>query len=136
MAKVLALDIGGQRTGLAESDPLQMMAFPLKTVATGELMEALEAYILLEQPKTVVIGKPAMLRKKQTNSTEIIEILAEKIHVRWPLIEIVFVDEDFTSLEASQLLIEGGVRKSKRKEKGTLDKVAASLILERYLSMH
>ena len=47
MAKVLALDIGGQRTGLAESDPLQMMAFPLKTVATGELMEALEAYILL-----------------------------------------------------------------------------------------
>lgn len=136
MAKVLALDIGVQRTGLAESDPLQMMAFPLKTVATGELMEALEAYILLEQPKTVVIGKPAMLRKKQTNSTEIIEILAEKIHVRWPLIEIVFVDEDFTSLEASQLLIEGGVRKSKRKEKGTLDKVAASLILERYLSMH
>ena len=136
MAKVLALDIGGQRTGLAESDPLQMMAFPLKTVATGELMEALEAYILLEQPKTVVIGKPAMLRKKQTNSTEIIEILAEKIHVRWPLIEIVFVDEDFTSLEASQLLIEGGVRKSKRKEKGTLDKVAASLILERYLAMH
>ena len=136
MAKVLALDIGVQRTGLAESDPLQMMAFPLKTVATGELMEALEAYILLEQPKTVVIGKPAMLRKKQTNSTEIIEILAEKIHVRWPLIEIVFVDEDFTSLEASQLLIEGGVRKSKRKEKGTLDKVAASLILERYLAMH
>ena len=136
MAKVLALDIGGQRTGLAESDPLQMMAFPLKTVVTGELMEALEAYILLEQPKTVVIGKPAMLRKKQTNSTEIIEILAEKIHVRWPLIEIVFVDEDFTSLEASQLLIEGGVRKSKRKEKGTLDKVAASLILERYLAMH
>ena len=136
MAKVLALDIGGQRTGLAESDPLQMMAFPLKTVATGELMEALEAYILLEQPKTVVIGKPAMLRKGQANSTEIIEIWAEKIHARWPLMEIVFVDEDFTSVEASQLLIKGGMRKSKRKEKGTLDKVAASLILERYLAMH
>ena len=136
MAKVLALDIGGQRTGLEESDPLQMMAFPLKTVATGELMEALEAYILLEQPRTIVIGKPAMLRKGQTNSTEIIEIWAEKIHARWPLMEIVFVDEDFTSVEASQLLIKGGMRKSKRKEKGTLDKVAASLILERYLAMH
>ena len=136
MAKVLALDIGGQRTGLAESDPLQMMAFPLKTVATGELMEALEAYILLEQPKTVVIGKPAMLRKGKANSTEIIEIWAEKIHARWPLMEIVFVDEDFTSVEASQLLIKGGMRKSKRKEKGTLDKVAASLILERYLAIH
>ena len=136
MAKVLALDIGGQRTGLAESDPLQMMAFPPKTVPTGELMEALEAYILLEHPKTIVIGKPAMLRKEQTNSTEIIELWAEMIHVRWPLMEIVFVDEDFTSTEASQLLIKGGVRKSKRREKGTLDKVAASLILERYLAMH
>ena len=80
----------------------------LKTVVTGELMEALEAYILLEQPRTIVIGKPAMLRKGQTNSTEIIEIWAEKIHARWPQMEIVFVDEDFTSVEASQLLIKGG----------------------------
>jgi putative Holliday junction resolvase len=136
MGKVLALDIGGQRTGLAESDPLQMMAFPLKTVATGHLMEALEAYMRLEHPKTLVIGKPAMLRKGRTNSTEIIEIWAEKIHNRWPLLEIIFIDEDFTSVEASQLLIQGGMRKSKRKEKGALDKVAASLILERYLAKH
>lgn len=132
MAKVLALDIGGRRTGMAETDPLGMMAFPLKTVDTGSLMAVLEKYVAAEGTKTMVIGKPAIA----TDSTEIIDLWAAKIHKRWPLMEIVFVDEDFTSKEASQMLIMGGMKKSKRKEKGTLDKVAASLILERYLAMH
>ena len=132
MAKVLALDIGGRRTGMAETDPLGMMAFPLKTVDTGSLMGVLEEYVVAEGTKTMVIGKPAIA----TDSTEIIDLWAAKIHKRWPLIEIVFVDEDFTSKEASQMLIMGGMKKSKRKEKGALDKVAASLILERYLAMH
>ena len=132
MAKVLALDIGGRRTGMAETDPLGMMAFPLKTVDTGSLMAVLEEYVAEEGTKTMVIGKPAIA----TDSTELIDLWAAKIHKRWPLMEIVFVDEDFTSKEASQMLIMGGMKKSKRKEKGALDKVAASLILERYLAMH
>lgn len=132
MAKVLALDIGGRRTGMAETDPLGMMAFPLKTVDTGSLMAVLEEYVATEGTQTIVIGKPSIA----TDSTEIIDLWAAKIHKRWPIIEIVFVDEDFTSKEASQMLIMGGVKKSKRKQKGTLDKVAASLILERYLAMH
>jgi len=132
MAKVLALDIGGRRTGMAETDPLGMMAFPLKTVDTGSLMEVLEEYVVAEGTQTIVIGKPAIA----TDSTEIIDLWGAKIHNRWPLMEIVFVDEDFTSKEASQMLIMGGMKKSKRKEKGALDKVAASLILERYLAMH
>ena len=132
MAKVLALDIGGRRTGMAETDPLGMMAFPLKTVETGSLMEVLEEYVVAEGTQTIVIGKPAIA----TDSTEIIDLWGAKIHNRWPLMEIVFVDEDFTSKEASQMLIMGGMKKSKRKEKGALDKVAASLILERYLAMH
>ena len=132
MAKVLALDIGGRRTGMAETDPLGMMAFPLKTVDTGSLMGVLEEYVVAEGTQTIVIGKPAIA----TDSTEIIDLWGAKIHNRWPLMEIVFVDEDFTSIEASQMLIMGGMKKSKRKEKGALDKVAASLILERYLAMH
>ena len=117
---------------MAETDPRGMMAFPLKTVDTGSLMAVLEEYVAAEGTKTMVIGKPAIA----TDSTEIIDLWAAKIHKRWPLMEIVFVDEDFTSKEASQMLIMGGMKKSKRKEKGTLDKVAASLILERYLAMH
>jgi putative Holliday junction resolvase len=132
MVKVLALDIGGRRTGMAETDPLGMMAFPLKTVDTGSLMAVLEEYVASEGTQTMVIGKPAIA----THSTEIIDLWAAKIHKRWPLMEIVFVDEDFTSKEALQMLIMGGMKKSKRKEKGALDKVAASLILERYLAMH
>jgi len=132
MAKVLALDIGGKRTGMAETDPLGMMAFPLKTVETAALMTALELYVSNEKVKTMVIGKPAMA----TDSSELIDLWAEKIHKRWPLMEIVFVDEDFTSQEASRVLVAGGMKKSKRREKGVLDKVAASLILERYLAMH
>lgn len=132
MAKVLALDIGGRRTGMAETDPLGMMAFPLKTVDTGSLMGVLEEYVVAEGTQTIVIGKPAIA----TDSTEIVDLWGAKIHNRWPLMEIVFVDEDFTSKEASQMLIMGGMKKSKRKEKGALDKVAASLILERYLAMH
>ena len=132
MAKVLALDIGGRRTGMAETDPLGMMAFPLKTVDTGSLMGVLEEYVFAEGTQTIVIGKPAIA----TDSTEIVDLWGAKIHNRWPLMEIVFVDEDFTSKEASQMLIMGGMKKSKRKEKGALDKVAASLILERYLAMH
>ena len=117
---------------MAETDPLGMMAFPLKTVDTGSLMEVLEEYVAAEGIQTMVIGKPAIA----TDSTEISDLWAAKIHKRWPPMEIVFVDEDFTSKEASQMLIMGGMKKSKRKEKGTLDKVAASLILERYLAMH
>ena len=117
---------------MAETDPLGMMAFPLKTVDTGSLMAVLEEYVAAEGTQTMVIGKPAIA----TDSTEIIVLWAAKIHKRWPLMEIVFVDEDFTSKEASQMLIMGGMKKSKRKEKGALDKVAASLILERYLAMH
>lgn len=132
MAKVLALDIGGRRTGMAETDPLGMMAFPLKTVDTGSLMAVLEEYVAAEGTQIIVIGKPAIA----TDSTEIIDLWAAKINKRWPLMEIVFIDEDFTSKEASQMLIMGGMKKSKRKEKGALDKVAASLILERYLAMH
>lgn len=132
MAKVLALDIGGRRTGIAETDPLGMMAFPLKTVDTGLLMAVLEEYVAAEGTQIIVIGKPAIA----TDSTEIIDLWAAKINKRWPLMEIVFIDEDFTSKEASQMLIMGGMKKSKRKEKGALDKVAASLILERYLAMH
>ena len=132
MATIVAVDIGGRRTGMAETDPLGMMAFPLKTVDTGSLMCVLEEYVVAEGTQTIVIGKPAIA----TDSTEIIDLWGAKIHNRWPLMEIVFVDEDFTSKEASQMLIMGGMKKSKRKEKGVLDKVAASLILELYIAMH
>lgn len=134
MAKILALDIGGKRTGLAETDPLQMMAFPLKTVLTVDLMPILDRYIQEHQPEIIVVGDPSEFTEIETDSTRLIQQWVAKISARFPKIQIVLVDESDTSKLASQTLIAGGMKKSKRREKGALDKVAASLILERFLA--
>ncbi len=133
MAKILALDIGGKRTGLAETDPLQMMAFPLKTVLTTDLMSILDHYIQENNPETLVVGDPSEFSDVETDSTRLIQGWVAKIAARFPNVNVVLVDESDTSKLASQTLIAGGMKKSKRREKGALDKVAASLILERYL---
>ncbi|MGB1184660.1 MAG: Holliday junction resolvase RuvX [Schleiferiaceae bacterium] len=134
MAKILALDIGGKRTGLAETDPLQMMAFPLKTVLTADLMPVLDGYIQEHQPEIIVVGDPSEFTEVETDSTRLIQQWVAKISARFPKIQVVLVDESDTSKLASQTLIAGGMKKSKRREKGALDKVAASLILERFLA--
>ncbi|CAI8405908.1 MAG: Putative pre-16S rRNA nuclease [Cryomorphaceae bacterium] len=134
MAKILALDIGGKRTGLAETDPLQMMAFPLKTVLTADLMPILDGYIQEHQPEIIVVGDPSEFTEVETDSTRLIQQWVAKISARFPKIQVVLVDESDTSKLASQTLIAGGMKKSKRREKGALDKVAASLILERFLA--
>ena len=133
MAKIVALDIGGKRTGMAETDTMQMMAFPLKTVLTEHLLEELITYIAAEQPEVIVIGDPDGVDGVSTDSSELVTSWESKIKTKWPLIPVVKVDESYSSQLASRILYEGGMRKSKRKEKGAVDKVAASIILERYL---
>jgi len=133
MAKILALDIGGKRTGMAETDPLQMMAFPLRTVATADLDAELEVYVRENAPEIIVVGDPAVLSGEVTDSSSLIENWVGRIQNKFPNVQLVRVDESDTSKLASEALIMGGMKKSKRREKGALDKVAASLILERYL---
>lgn len=133
MAKILGLDIGGKRTGMAETDVMQMMAFPLKTVPTSELMSHIDQFIQENQPQTIVVGDPDELGTGTAHSAELIDHWVKKIQNKYSTIEVVCVDESFTSQLASQALIAGGMKKKKRQEKGALDKVAASLILERYL---
>lgn len=130
MSKIVALDLGARRTGMAETDPMRMMAFPLTTVDTTALLTELESYVQLENPEVMVIGDPG----EETDSSPLIREWTELIKKKWPHIEVVLVDESGTSQEASQALIKGGMKKSKRREKGALDKVAAALILERYLA--
>jgi len=133
MAKILGLDIGGKRTGMAETDVMQMMAFPLKTVPTLELMKHIDQFIQENSPQVIVVGDPDELGTGAAHSTELIAQWVKKIRTKYPSIEVVCVDESFTSQLASEALIAGGMKKKKRQEKGALDKVAASLILERYL---
>lgn len=133
MAKIVSLDIGGKRTGMAETDAMQMMAFPLKTVLTEHLLEELTNYITSELPEVIVIGDPDGIEGMSTDSSELVSAWVSKIKIKWPLINVVKVDETYSSQLASRMLYEGGMRKSKRREKGAVDKVAASIILERYL---
>lgn len=133
MAKIVSLDIGGKRTGMAETDSMQMMAFPLKTVLTQHLLEELATYISAEHPEVIVIGNPDGIDGVSTDSSKLVSSWESKIKSKWPSISVVKVDETYSSQLASKILYEGGMRKSKRREKGAVDKVAASIILERYL---
>lgn len=133
MAKIVSLDIGGKRTGMAETDSMQMMAFPLKTVLTQHLLEELATYISAEHPEVIVIGNPDGIEGVSTDSSKLVSSWESKIKSKWPSISVVKVDETYSSQLASKMLYEGGMRKSKRREKGAVDKVAASIILERYL---
>lgn len=129
MARWIALDYGKARTGIAVTDDQALIASPLETVATPNLRDRLSK-LILERPCTgVVLGVPGQL----TDSSEGIEELKNHIRNTWPHLTLSLVDESFTSREARSALVEGGMKKSKRQEKGNMDKVAAALILQRFL---
>ena len=134
MSKIVALDIGEVRTGIAESDSMQMMAFPLLTVYTSELMGYLNSRNLEDPLSIIVVGSPTRWNGTPSTVATFINEMCEKISKRFPGIRIVRVDERFTSSLASDALIRGGMNKAKRVEKGAVDKVAAALILENYLA--
>ena len=134
MSKIVALDIGEVRTGIAESDAMQMMAFPLLTVYTSELMGYLNSRNLEEPLDIVVVGAPTRWDGSPSTVAAFIDDVCGKITRAFPGVQLVRVDERFTSSLASDAMIRGGMSKSKRSEKGAVDKVAAALILENYLA--
>lgn len=135
MAKLLGLDIGGKRTGMAETDGMQMMAFPLKTVATDSLVAEVGALLAGEKYEAVVIGLPRRLHGELSDVAELVQKEAEKLTKAFPDLQQHWVDERYTSSMASAALVAGGMKKSKRQEKGAVDKVAAALILENFLAL-
>ncbi|MEY2963942.1 MAG: hypothetical protein RL754_1203 [Bacteroidota bacterium] len=134
MAKLLALDIGGKRTGMAESDPMQMMAFTLDTVQTTDLIGVLQSMALMKTYELLVVGLPRRLHGELGEAASIVEQVVEKIQKAFPNMPVHYVDERFTSSLAADALVRGGMKKSKRQEKGAVDKVAAALILENFLA--
>lgn len=133
MPKILALDIGGKRTGIAHTDPMQMIASPLCTVPTGELLAFVKAEVLAHDIVDIVIGAPRQMDGSVSESAAFIEAMAEKLEANHPGITVHWVDERFTSKMAAQSLVTGGMKKGKRQEKGQLDQVAAAIILQSFL---
>ncbi len=133
MAKVIALDIGGKRTGVAETDPLQMIASPRETVATDQLADYMEALLAEAPVETIVLGEPLGLDGGDSDNSERVREWKKKLEEKYPQVAIVLQDERFSSKMAQRALIDSGVKKKKRREKGSLDKISAAIILQDYL---
>ncbi|MDO8965361.1 MAG: Holliday junction resolvase RuvX [Algoriphagus sp.] len=134
MPRVLAIDLGTKRTGLAVTDPLKILANPLETIETGQLMNYLKAYCVKEEVEAFVLGLPIRLNGQDNEMTPRVMKLKEELEKVFPEKKIVLVDERFTSKMAMQSMIAMGSKKKDRIEKaGNLDKVSAAIILQSYL---
>ena len=132
--RILSIDYGKKRTGLAVTDPLQIFAGGLGTVETSVLYEYIEAYIQREQVERIVIGKPMQPNGQPSENM----VRVENFYNRWrkahPEIPIEYYDERFTSVLAHRAMIDGGVKKKTRREnKGLVDEISATIILQDYL---
>ncbi len=133
MGRILAIDYGRARTGLAVSDPLQMIAGGLATVPTKELEPFIADYMSHEEVSTIVLGKPMQMNGEPSETWRYIEPLARRLQAAHPSVEVTFYDERFTSVLAHRAMIDGGMKKSDRRNKAVVDKIAATIILEDYL---
>lgn len=133
MSRILAIDYGTKRTGIAVTDPLQIIAGPLGTFPTGELMDFLKDYVAREQVCTIVMGDPKYPDGNPAQLAGTIAEVARKLALTFPEISVVMHDERYTSIEAEKIIRQVVPSKKKRRDKGLVDKVSAVLILQDYL---
>jgi putative Holliday junction resolvase len=133
MARILAIDYGLKRTGLAVTDELQIIASGLTTVKTEELLFFLKDYTSKEQVELFLVGEPKQMNNKVSESEVLILPFLEKLKKQFPLTPIIRVDERFTSKMAFQTMIDSGLKKNQRKNKALIDEISATLILQSYL---
>ena len=133
MARILALDFGKVRTGIAVTDELQMIASGLTTVPTVDLLSFLSEYTQKEAVEKFVVGLPKQMDGTPSESEKLIQPFLNKLKQQFPNIPIERQDERFTSKMAVQTMIDGGMKKKKRQDKAKLDEISATLILQAYL---
>jgi putative Holliday junction resolvase len=133
MGRILALDYGRKRTGVAVTDSLQLIANGLDTIASHELEQFLKKYFQNEDVEMVVIGYPKQLNNQPSENVTYINQFLNRFRKVFPEMPIELVDERFTSQIAFQAMIDGGVKKQKRRDKALVDKVSAVIILQSYL---
>ncbi|MFC3415890.1 Holliday junction resolvase RuvX [Algoriphagus hitonicola] len=134
MGRIIAIDLGTKRTGIAVTDPLQILANPLETIETSTLLDFLKSYLAKEEVETIVLGMPTRLDGSANEMTPRVMDLKGKLEKQFPTQKIELIDERFTSKIAMQSMIAMGSKKKDRKEKsGNLDKVSAAIILQSYL---
>jgi putative Holliday junction resolvase len=134
MGRILAVDYGIKRTGLAVTDPLRIIATALDTVASAELMSYLIAYAARETVDEFVVGMPKTLKNEDSQTAPQVRSFVEQLKVSFPGKPVHLVDERFTSSLARHSMLESGVSKKDRREKGNVDKISAVIILQSFMS--
>jgi putative Holliday junction resolvase len=134
MGKIVAIDFGLKRTGIAITDASNIIASPLTTVDSVNLMSYLIALVEKEKVATIVIGDPKRLNNEATHITENVYLLKEALEKQFSSLKIVMVDERFTSKMAFQSMLDNGMKKKQRQEKGMIDQISAAIILQSYLA--
>lgn len=134
MARIIGIDYGRKRTGVAVTDPLKIVAGALATVPTHTLEQFITSYVAREQVELIVIGQPTQLDGQPSESMRYITPFVNRLKKILPDIPIVMYDERFTSTIAHQAMIAGGMKKSDRRDKARVDSIAATIILNDYLS--
>ena len=133
MARILAIDYGTKRCGLAVTDPLQIVPGGLDTLPAAELLDFLQRYFAEEEVETIVVGEPLYPDGKPAQIHHQVVGLVRKLKRQFPGVDVVLQDERYTSEEAKRVILQSGTKKKKRREKGLVDKVSAMLILSEYL---
>jgi putative holliday junction resolvase len=134
MGRILAIDYGSKRVGLAVSDPLRMIASGLTAVHSKDVIEYMENYFKKEVVDIIVVGEPKTLMNKKSDSARFVDPFVKHLQKKFPDKEIVRFDERFTSTIAHQTMLMGGLKKKDRRDKETVDVISAIIILQDYMS--
>lgn len=133
MSRIIAIDYGRKRSGIAVSDPLQMIANGLTTVPSGQLLDFLISYIATESVERILVGLPKQMNNEASESMKYIEPFVKSLKKRLPDIPVEYVDERFTSVIAHRTMLEAGLKKKERRNKALVDEISATIILQGYL---
>lgn len=133
MGRLVAIDYGTKRTGIAVSDTLKIIANGLTTVPTHKLFDFLKEYFGKEEVDCVIIGLPKKMNNEYSESMQHIRPFAKKLQATYPNLEIVFFDERFTSVIAQRAMLEGGLKKKDRQNKALVDEISATIILQDFM---
>lgn len=136
MPRILCIDYGKKRTGIAVTDPLQIIATGLTTVDSPSLISFLKDYFKQEEVELIVIGDPKNLDDSDTHATPLVKEIIKRLEKEFPKIPVKKVDERFTSKMAKQAMIEMGMKKKDRRNKRTVDEIAATIMLQEYMGNH
>ncbi len=135
MARIMAIDYGTKRVGIAVTDPLQIIAQPLETVPQSEIFDFLAGYISKEEVEKILVGLPLHADGSMSPMAELAQKFASDVAAKFPHIPVELVDERYTSRMAHRAMVEGGFKKKDRQKKENIDKLSAAILLQEYLGI-